>query len=384
MKQDWLDAENRPSAALARCKVCKDMMALLLQLNGELPEKFPGHERRLYVFGCRRLTCRRKEGSVRAVRGIRVWKEEVEAAAAKAKAQAAAEKEEAKAKEAEAAKQQSKAGPGLGDALFGATGFGGGSSGANPFSSGGSSGVANPFASGGSGASNPFGATSSATKPVEKAAEEDKTESSQLTKSFAETLSINAPPTDPPPPSEPWPEESAQPAPYPTLYLADADYETLEPTSTKLPSNARIESEDAAEPSILDKEAFESTMDAAFQKFADRLSQNPEQVIRYEFGGTPLLYSKTDAVGKKLSASGANGIPRCGSCGGGRVFEVQMTPHAIAELEEGDLSLEGMEWGTIIVGVCERDCTPRSTESGEAGYLEEWAGVQWEELVSRK
>ena len=343
---------------------------LLLQLNGELPEKFPGHERRLYVFGCRRLTCRRKEGSVRALRGIRVWKEEVEAAA---------EKEEAKAKDAEAAKQ-SKAGPGLGDALFGATGFGGGSSGANPFASGGSGG-GNPFASGGAPASNPFGAPSSSTKP-EKA--EDKADSSQLTKSFAETLSINAPPTEPPPAPEPWPEDSAQPAPYPTLYLADADYETLEPTSTKIPTNARVETEDAAEPSILDREAFESTMDATFQKFADRLSQNPEQVIRYEFGGTPLLYSKTDAIGKKLSTSGAHGIPRCGSCGGGRVFEVQMTPNAIAELEEGDLSLEGMEWGTILVGVCERDCTPRSTESGEAGYLEEWAGVQWEELVSRK
>ncbi|KAH0559083.1 hypothetical protein GP486_004334, partial [Trichoglossum hirsutum] len=46
-------------------------MALLLLLNGDLPLVFPGHERRLYVFACRRKTCRRREGSVRALRGVR-------------------------------------------------------------------------------------------------------------------------------------------------------------------------------------------------------------------------------------------------------------------------------------------------------------------------
>ncbi|KAF7544741.1 hypothetical protein G7046_g9724 [Stylonectria norvegica] len=139
-----------------------------------------------------------------------------------------------------------------------------------------------------------------------------------------------------------------------------------------------MEDADAAEPSGLDREAFESAMDATFQKFADRLAQNPDQAIRYEFAGTPLLYSKKDAVGQKLTRGG---IPSCGNCGAKRVFEVQLTPNAIAELEADDLSLEGMEWGTVIVGVCESDCRPRGTELGEAGYLEEWAGVQWEELA---
>lgn len=357
-------------------------MVLLLQLNGELPDKFPGHERRLYVFGCRRSTCRRRDGSIRAVRGIRVWKEEVEAAATTAREKKEAEEEEeAKRKEAEAS-TKSNVGAGLGEALFGATAFGSAASGGNPFASGGGGGGgANPFGSPGL-ASNPFSSPPAASTvkaeiPVEQTP-------SQLSKTFAETLSINVLPTEPPSPPEPWPDVKDLPAAYPTLYLADADFETLDTTPDKIPTNARIEAEDAPEPSIIDKEAFESAMDSAFQKFADRLSQNPEQAIRYEFGGTPLLYSKTDAVGQRLSSSGDNGIPRCGSCGGGRVFEIQLTPHAITELEEGDLSLEGMEWGTVIVGVCGQDCTPRSTEAGEAGYVEEWAGVQWEELVSRK
>ncbi|RSL79197.1 hypothetical protein CEP51_007552 [Fusarium floridanum] len=357
---EWLDPESAPSAAYARCKVCKDLMALILQLNGELPERFPEHERRLYVFACRRETCRRKEGSIRALRGVRVFKEE------------APKQEEPKEEKKEEEKEPENKGPGLGETLFGAKGLGS-ASGANPFSSGGAnpfSTSSNPFSSGAP--ANPFSSSSQPAKPAspEPAA-------TTLTKTFAESLNIKDTPATPPPAAEPWPALDAQAKPYPTLYLADADYETLDPTPSKVPTNARLEDADAAEPSVLDREAFESSMDAAFQKFADRLAQNPDQVIRYEFAGTPLLYSKKDAVGEALT-KGA--IPRCSNCTARRVFEVQLTPNAIAELEADDLSLEGMEWGTIIVGVCEKDCSPRGTPVGVPGYVEEWAGVQWEEL----
>jgi pre-rRNA-processing protein TSR4 len=145
-----------------------------------------------------------------------------------------------------------------------------------------------------------------------------------------------------------------------------------------------------------DKDVFESTIDKTFQKFADRLAQNPEQVIRYEFRGQPLLYSKHDDVGKLLTSSGkettkvtttsvnGNRIPRCENCGAGRVFEVQLTPHAIMELERDEAGVDGMEWGTIIVGVCERDCQQKGTPAGCVSYVEEWAGIQWEELNERR
>lgn len=301
------------------------------------------------------------------MRGVRVWKEVDEKAP----------KPEKKEEEKEETPKLEDKGPGLGETLFGATSFGGGS--ANPFASGG----ANLFkASSSTPAANPFGLPSQAPPQPAKPIATEKT-AAQLFKTFAETLSINAPPTQPPPPPEPWPETKAQPAAYPTLYLADADYETLDNTAASIPQATQIiDSEDASEPSVADREAFESTMDFAFQKFADRLAQNPDQCIRYEFGGTPLLYSKTDAVGEKLSRGG---IPGCGNCGGRRMFEVQMTPNAIMELEAGeDLSADGMEWGTIIVGVCAKDCVPRTIKVGKAGYLEEWAGVQWEELINRK
>ncbi|KAJ6783970.1 hypothetical protein PWT90_06385 [Aphanocladium album] len=384
-RPEWLESDKAPSAALARCKICKDLMVLLLQLNGELPERFPNHDRRIYVFACKRTACNRREGSIRVIRGVRVWEDDGSAVAA---AEAAQKRKQEEAQKQEKPKEPEQPKPLLGNALFG--GGPSGSAGANPFSSN-----ANPFSSssGGAAASNPFGANpfasqqAAAPTPAPTTTNTTTTTKEQdLPKTFAETLSINAPKTEAvrPPTPEPWPVESKQPKPYPTLYLADADYETLEPEPVlPLPANTRIEDADAAETtSAADKEAFESTMDTTFQKFADRLAQNPEQVIRYEFAGAPLLCSKTDAVAQAFGGRGA--IPRCPSCGGGRTFEVQLTPHAIVELEADDLSLEGMEWGTIIVGVCERDCVPGYLETEEAGYLEEWAGVQWEEAGGKR
>ncbi|KAK3948393.1 TCP-1/cpn60 chaperonin family-domain-containing protein [Pseudoneurospora amorphoporcata] len=406
---EWLEEDSPASAALAKCKVCKDYMILLLQLNAELPERFPGHERRLYVFSCRRKSCRRKEGSIRAVRGVRVA---VDAPAVKEDKKKAAAVEEKKVEMPKASTL------GLGEALFGAKPASGAKT--NPFATGGggaSGGSVNPFAPKGAAAVNPFAPKQetpvvAAVPETTKTQEQTTTEQQQqeqaandLPKSFAQTLSLNnTQQTGPAPvPSEPWPTDaSALPPPYPERWIWDADYETLDPTPSLPPQEIEtmdIDTEGAASGSGgkggEDKDVFESTMDAVFQRFADRVGQNPEQVIRYEFAGQPLLYSKNDAVGKllhvpaaaaneKVSTTAKGKIPRCANCGAGRVFEVQLTPHAIEELECEEDSMEGMDWGTIIVGVCEKDCSPRGTERGVAGYVEEWAGVQWEELSVKR
>jgi pre-rRNA-processing protein TSR4 len=150
-----------------------------------------------------------------------------------------------------------------------------------------------------------------------------------------------------------------------------------------------------------DKAAFESTMDRTFQRFADRLAENPEQVLRYEWAGQPLLYAKTDAIGKLLAPAADAGkskvqvqaasalsrfgikVPRCANCGARREYELQLTPHAIMELEAEDMSLDGMDWGTIIVGSCGDDCAEVGKKKGDISYIEEWVGVQWEELATR-
>jgi len=330
-------------------------MVLLLQLNGELPE-FQGHERRLYVLTCRRKTCRRKEGSVRVLRGVRITELQ--------------KKESMK----EDVKLETKP-VFIGETLFGATPAA--SYGSNPFSMTGNS---NPFSTSYSkAAANPF--ASAGLPTTELAAKPPQSPTSDLPKTFAAALSLkdDTPKFGPPPPPEPWPQDSDQPAPYPTYYL-DPDYEELDATPTvNVPTQTMDLDEGSASGGKEDKDVYESTIDKTFQKFADRIQQNPEQVLRYEFRGVPLVYSKKDVTGKLLS-SGGRGVPSCGNCGAKRVFEVQLTPFAILELEREESGIDGMEWGTIIVGVCEKDCQQRGVGAGEVGYVEEWAGVQWEEL----
>jgi pre-rRNA-processing protein TSR4 len=356
-------------------------MVLLLQLNGDLPEVFTGHERRLYIFSCRRKTCRRKEGSVRTLRGVR-----------------ATVVEGKKEKKAEQSKIETKPvmQTGLGESLFGAKP-------ANSFSN------ANPFSTSSAAPNNPFSNPfSTSTNPSTKQAPPNVPNSlaplSDLPRTFASALSLNnfTPVFGPVSPKEPWPAELELPPPYPLYYLVDADYETLDnaPEDVTIPQQAMDIDEEVGGGSSgqkEDKDTYESTIDKTFQKFADRLAQNPEQVIRYEFKGQPLLCSKIDAVGKlftsqhghnvKITVAGSSNsgkIPNCSNCGAGRAFEVQLTPHAIVELESDEMGMEGMEWQTILVGVCEKDCQPKGTGVGEVGYVEEWAGVQWEEELGGK
>jgi len=330
---------------------------------------------------------------VRGIRGVRIAK------GASSKAQTKPEKR--------AVQQEETPQPKIGASLFGATNGADTTAPANPFS--------NPFSSNasGKGPANPFSSAPSASKPaaastpsIQVTSEQNTDEASTtLPETFASKVRLSSPPVEQPPrPHEPWPAESSFPEAYPRYHL-DAEYETLDaPSTPEIPANARMDIDAEGSGSgggKEDKEVFESSIDKTFQKFADRVGQNPEQVLRYEFKGRPLLYSDTDAVGRLLAAHSENasssntkvtttgsrggaGLPRCQACGAERVFEVQLTPHAITELEADEMSIDGMEWGTIILGVCSKDCKPSDAAEGELGYVEEWVGVQWEEVASKR
>jgi pre-rRNA-processing protein TSR4 len=331
---------------------------------------------------------------VRGIRGVRI-------------AKGAGTKAGTKKAEPKPLQEEQKPQPQIGGSLFGIKNTDGIPAAANPFSNPFSSNVngrtpANPFSSPIT-VSNPFAAS---TPTVQVTSEETKDEASTtLPETFASKVRVSSPPpsSQPPRPHEPWPEQASFPPAYPIFYL-DAEYETLDtPSTPQIPSNARmdIDAEGSGAGGKEDKEVFESTLDKTFQKFADRVGENPEQVLRYEFKGQPLLYSDNDTVGKLLAshsengpssnvkvtttgARGGSGIPRCQNCGADRFFEVQLTPHAITELEADEMSMEGMEWGIIVLGVCSKDCKPNDVEEGEVGYVEEWVGVQWEEMASKR
>jgi pre-rRNA-processing protein TSR4 len=322
---------------------------------------------------------------VRVLRGVRI-------------SQVVTKEKKTKPIEAKTQTQLSKPDVKFGESLFGAKSSTSSSSG-NPFSTGMSTSSSNPFSTSSTTATNnPFAKSSLQASELAAIPPQSPSSPSDLPRTFASALSLNndTPTFGPPPPPEPWPQESDLPPTYPLYYL-DPDYEELDKIEDlPIPSQTMDLDEGVGSGSQREeKDAYEDKIDKTFQKFADRLAQNPEQVIRYEFKGQPLLYSKTDAVGRLLSGAGrenvqvttssgsASRMPRCSNCGAGRVFEVQLTPHAIMELEREESGLDGMEWGTIIFGVCEKDCLQKGVNSG-VGYVEEWVGVQWEELGDRR
>jgi pre-rRNA-processing protein TSR4 len=126
-------------------------------------------------------------------------------------------------------------------------------------------------------------------------------------------------------------------------------------------------------------------------------------LFRYEFGGSPLLFSNSDQAAKGLIASSSDGygvyssaqLPKCPYCGSNRTFELQLMPnilsllcvteHAMDEEQTANKSgmdkwNVGMEFGTVMVFVCEKDCNGSTANDIEdkVTYFEEHVVAQFE------
>jgi pre-rRNA-processing protein TSR4 len=146
-----------------------------------------------------------------------------------------------------------------------------------------------------------------------------------------------------------------------------------------------------------EKQHLPRGVDKQFKKFTERVEFSPSQCVRYEFNGQPLFYSALRPDQQKLIAS------PCKHCHGPRVFEFQLMPNILSILPTTEYaskdqpaqksSIEGkakhidaktvldswnvgMEFGTILVFVCQKDCHQGSIE--DVSYIEEAVVVQYE------
>ncbi|RUS35486.1 programmed cell death protein 2 [Jimgerdemannia flammicorona] len=177
-----------------------------------------------------------------------------------------------------------------------------------------------------------------------------------------------------------------------------------------------------------EKQKLPKGVDRVFKQFTERMAQWPEQCVRYEFGGTALLYSNSDTISSRLlvtpsasskrySTFSTTRLPLCPHCGAKRIFELQLMPNILSVLPTTDYAIAeedrdrerikkkngeangeekerrdierwnvGMEWGTVLVFVCERDCDGTTGQAGrvlEEGaetvkYFEEFVLIQFE------
>ncbi|XP_062276460.1 programmed cell death protein 2-like isoform X2 [Scomber scombrus] len=112
--------------------------------------------------------------------------------------------------------------------------------------------------------------------------------------------------------------------------------------------------------------------DAVFSRFMKKISSCPQQILRYCRRGKPLFISEPPSNLDQV-------VSRCGSCGGGRTFELQLMP-ALVSLLRGELECAGgggsaeveLEFGTVLVYTCTNSCWT----SGSDSPVEEFCFVQ--------
>ncbi|KAF9443666.1 hypothetical protein P691DRAFT_808479 [Macrolepiota fuliginosa MF-IS2] len=385
-------------------------MQLLLQIW--CPFEDSPMDRALYVWGCLRGSCQKKDGSIRAWRGLRF--NEKYAAKLENKLMKKRERERAKA-EAAATEEAKKAVP-----------------------------KTNPFAISASTAdtsSNPFGLGDQifGSAPISSAARPTVLESQDLETTFSNdedsdnesdtseqslTIALAATTLD----DSTW---KAAPA-YAPLYLSTAS-EYLPPLpKAKLPANVQIldpDTRDKNDPTWT-SEAYENSLeiDNVFDRFAKRVAHESEQCLRYELKGTPLPFAN-DTVFDKLfpepksnittvskatfnvsppakrtySPSTSGLIPPCPVCKAPRAFECQLMPNlinvlkalqdkpedpkkqteeerrkAVAQALKGG---DGMSWGTAMIFSCEKDCcisTEGQVKEQRECWREEVVLIQWD------
>uniref|UniRef100_A0A0B6ZVD7 Programmed cell death protein 2 C-terminal domain-containing protein n=1 Tax=Arion vulgaris TaxID=1028688 RepID=A0A0B6ZVD7_9EUPU len=104
--------------------------------------------------------------------------------------------------------------------------------------------------------------------------------------------------------------------------------------------------------------------DRIFYKFLKRLQKCPQQCVRYERGGSPLL----------VSGLTEQTIKRCSHCGGEFIFELQLLPPLIPFLKAQNGTPCEVEFGTVLIFTCERNCWP--AEHDQYDLLEELIVLQ--------
>lgn len=376
---------------LVQCNNCKSPMRLLTQCSADLPDTW--YDRSLYIFICIKSQCRRKNGTVRAIRGVKKDRVEMEKR----------ENEEKKRIEEEKLKEQKKVEKEQETKNLVANLFGSDSNVNN----------SNPFAS------NPFTGGSNSNRFANTNPFDTKTVSNELknvddsNSSFAEVAKKAVKSNEKKSVKK---VNSDYKLPEFKGYILYFETEKLDPSRQKLPpipDNLKIEEVDGDADDALNipqgnlpkinpeknKETEDITKlfdDPTFQNFTRILSYNTQQVVRYEPNGSPILYSSKDAVSRIFYTSEGKfkdtkewNIPNPAyHPGGHRRFELQLMPKMIIDLEENytdvkEIMNNGMEWGTIIVATDSEDFVPLNwlDENGVA-YLEEWCGVQWEESAN--
>ncbi|XP_003215925.4 programmed cell death protein 2 [Anolis carolinensis] len=148
--------------------------------------------------------------------------------------------------------------------------------------------------------------------------------------------------------------------------INEADKEDVEKNEDLVSANNLYENSESLDEKFLEAMAkHETQADKIFQKFKERISLEPEQIIRYCRNVEGPLWISEENIPQETD------IPKC-SCGSKRVFEFQVMPQLLNYLKVDSLG-ESIDWGTLAVYTCAENCNQGN------GYTEEFV---WKQDIS--
>lgn len=123
-------------------------------------------------------------------------------------------------------------------------------------------------------------------------------------------------------------------------------------------------------------ENSEVDVDKAFLRFQKRITRAPAQVLRYarvgyETSHEPLLVN--DLPGNQPPTD----LPPCIYCGEHRNFEFQIMPQLLSYLNLDNVANDALDYGTILVYSCSRNCQPKKEDGKAVGYMFELPYIQY-------
>ncbi|CAK1553662.1 unnamed protein product [Leptosia nina] len=99
--------------------------------------------------------------------------------------------------------------------------------------------------------------------------------------------------------------------------------------------------------SELEEYAGNMPEDKVYNKFTKRIAKHPDQVLRYDRGGTPLWITGSNNT--------IIDVPNCQYCNGERKFEFQIMPQLLNYINVG-IDLNSIDWGVLAVYTCKDSC----------------------------
>ncbi|CEP16280.1 hypothetical protein [Parasitella parasitica] len=376
----WLEPSKPPSSKVCQCRICHKPMYLIFQ--SYVPLQGSPYHRVLYVWACNRRSCMRKDGSFSVIRSHIIDKDYLKAQ--RQKEEENRKKEEKK--KAAAAKQQQAFGNGfqLGDLWDNSSGsFGSTPSLGNGF--GMKKSLTTTAAS--AVASTAFGASTEKdtnqadlVKQLNELGIEDPVDVANLPQFPGQYLYIDEEQTDT----------------YESMTIDLSRYkEYLDMEKDMLMDIDAGNSGETWQGETYEKQHLPKGVDKQFKKFTERVECAPSQCVRYEFNGQPLFYSALRPQDQQRMTS------PCKYCKAPRVFEFQLMPNILSILPTTEFASKesaakpndgqikhadaktvldswnvGMEFGTILVFVCQKDCHQGAID--DVSYMEETAIVQYE------